>query len=105
MVKVIHLVLKERYKKMALVKARYRKNLSCKTQTMTKGSFKLSLTTLRLKCILILNFKRLSFKFIPTRITDQSTKTKNLFSGPFNAKCPKMVRHTLKILQHLLLDF
>ena len=80
MVKVIHMVLKERYKKMARVKARYRKNLSCKTQTMTKGSFKLSLTTLLLKRILILNFKRLNFKFIPTRITDQSTKTKNLFS-------------------------
>ena len=80
MVKVIHLVLKERYKKMAPVKARYRKKLSCKTQTMTKGSFKLSLTTLILKCILILNFNRPSFKFIPTRITEQSTKTKNFFS-------------------------
>ena len=90
---------------MAPVKARYRKNLSCKTQTMIKGSFKLSLKTLRLKRILILNFKRLNFKFIPTRITDQSTKTKNLFSWPFNAKCPKMVWHTLKIFQHLLQDF
>ena len=65
---------------MAPVKARYRKNLSCKMQTMIKGSFKLSLTTLLLKCILILNFKRLNFKFIPTGITDQSTKTKNLCS-------------------------
>ena len=49
---------------MAPVKARYRKNLSCKMQTMIKGSFKLSLTTLLLKRILILNFKRLNFKFI-----------------------------------------
>ena len=28
-----------------------------------------------------------------------------LFCSPFNAQCPKMVRHTLKILQHLLQHF